>query len=187
MTHIDDNSAALAAFNCKLLDEALALTASYESPQAPPFDLPTGVHLRHVIEHYEALVFPARSGEVDYDSRRRDRELESRPEEARRRLLALRQKLSEWSSAPGTTLQVRGVTGVTGQIGFTVLSTPDRELAFLASHTVHHFALIRAASGEQQGALDANFGKAPATISYEKSRGLSRMAAASLTQLEDCT
>ena len=36
----------------------------------------TGPHRRHLIEHYEALLRPAHSGVVDYDTRPRDRELE---------------------------------------------------------------------------------------------------------------
>ncbi len=161
----------LLGFNHHLLDQALGLVAAHERPGAPPFATPAGAHLRHVIEHYEALLIPRRPGTVDYDSRRRDPEVERSPRAARARLQALQQCLQLWRDAAlGAVLQVRGQGGTAGEFGFEVASTLGRELAFLASHTVHHFALLKPHCLQHHLAVDADFGKAPATVAHERAR-----------------
>ena len=79
MTSPDAPTARLLRFNRDVLAQALALAAAHELPGAPPYLRPVGVHLRHVIEHYEALLYPAEAGVVDYDSRPRDALLEQDP------------------------------------------------------------------------------------------------------------
>jgi hypothetical protein len=167
-------AAALLGFNHQLLDQALGLVAAHEAPGAPAFAAPVGAHLRHVIEHYEALLIPRQPGTVDYDSRRRDREIEHSPRLARARLQALQQCLLLWHDASlAAPLQVCGQGGLAGEFGFEVPSTLGRELAFLASHTVHHFALLRPHCQQQGMALAADFGKAPATVAHERAACLS--------------
>jgi hypothetical protein len=59
-------------------------------------------------------------------------------------------------------------TGEAGDMELTVPSTLGRELLFLSSHTVHHFALLGnycKAAGVEMG---ADFGKAPATVAFER-------------------
>ena len=95
----------LLRFNQQVLDQALTVVgghavpgAPHSAPQsAPPLDGPVGSHLRHVVEHYEALVIGLTLGVVDYDGRPRDRQLETSPTLARDRLLGLRQVLGQWT------------------------------------------------------------------------------------------
>lgn len=159
----------LLAYNRQMLDQALALVASHVGPHGPRYAGPVGSHLRHVIEHFEALVFPAQGGTVDYDARLRDAALETIPSLAEMRLLVLRQQLSTWDdgmlAAPVT---VRGVCGHAGEFRFSVPSSVGRELAFVASHTVHHFALLKSHCLQHGIAIDADFGKAPATVAHER-------------------
>ena len=76
-------------FNVYVLDQALALIALHQVPSAPSYANPVGAHLRHVIEHYWALVRPACPGIVDYDARARNRELEQSPDLARVQIIAI--------------------------------------------------------------------------------------------------
>ena len=164
----DTVSAALLDFNVQLLDQALALVAAFEAPGAPPYAKQVGPHLRHVIEHHEALLFGSRPGEVDYDSRARDRALEASPALARRRLLALQARLQACAHQADPPLQVRGLCGLHGETPFTVGSTLNRELAFVASHAVHHYALLQAHC-RQHGLVTAEvFGVAPATVAHAR-------------------
>jgi hypothetical protein len=159
-------------FNQQVLDQALTLLgyfgATGESAK-PMLGGPVGAHLRHVVEHYAALVFPAEVGVVDYDARPRERALESDPQLASSRLRALRQQLAIWPSALlGTPVRVRGQGGLLGDRRFEVSSTLGRELAFVASHAIHHFAVL-AAYGRAQGiTLPQDFGKAPSTVAHER-------------------
>lgn len=161
----------LLAFNRQMLDQSLALVAVHAGPGAPPYAGPVGSHLRHVIEHWDALVFPAQPGQVDYDARPRDAALESSPVVARRRLLALREQIAAWrADTLAAPVQVRGLCGLAGQWGFGAASSLGRELAFVASHAVHHFAFLKAHCQQHGIALDADFGKAPATVAHERER-----------------
>jgi hypothetical protein len=159
----------LLAFNRQLIDQALALVAAHAVERTQRYDGPVGAHLRHVIEHYEALVFPAAHGIVDYDKRARDRELERNPVLARERLLALRTRLGAWAPAALlSAVQVHGQGGTAGEFAFNVASSTGRELAFVASHTVHHFALLVPHCRAHGIPTPADFGQAPSTVAHAR-------------------
>lgn len=164
------NHDALLRFLHALLDQALALAAAHEAPGAPPYQRPVGAHLRHVIEHIESLLDARGAAALDYDERPRDTALECDPRIARQRLRALQQRLvtlrGEDLDRP---LRLKGRAGLAGELAFDVSSTLGRELAFLASHTVHHYALLVAHCARHGMALPADFGKAPATVAHERS------------------
>lgn len=156
-------------FNIQVLDQALALVAAHQAPSAPSYANPVGAHLRHVIEHYWALLRPASAGVVDYDARARDRELEQSPVLARAQLLAIQRELARWSHATlDAPVRVRGQAGLAGDIGFSAQSSIGRELVFIASHAIHHFAVLHQHCKVHGLVLDADFGKAPATVAHER-------------------
>lgn len=162
----------LLGFNQQVLDQALAVVGGHAVPgaphSAPPFAGPVGAHLRHVVEHYEALVNGLPLGVADYDGRPRDRQLETNPTLARDRLLGLRQVLGQWTpDMLDRPVQVLGQGGITGDFDFNVASSVGRELAFLASHAVHHFALLAAHLQRHGVPVPAHFGKAPGTVANE--------------------
>jgi hypothetical protein len=158
----------LLAFNQQMLDHALAVVSHHAAPNAPPFAGPVGAHLRHAIEHYEALVHGLSLGVVDYDGRPRDRQLEASPELARDRLLGLRHVLGQWTpDVLDRPVHVLGLGGITGDFDFCVTSSVGRELAFLASHAVHHFALLAEHLQRHGVPVPAHFGKAPGTVANE--------------------
>lgn len=164
-----DHAQSLLNFNQHLLEQALTLVVEHGAPGAPPFAGPAGAHLRHVAEHYEALVFPAQPGVVDYDARPRDIELETDMRVASRRLQSVHQALGQCTTARlHEALQVRGRGGPEGEFAFLVPSSLGRELAFLASHTVHHFALLCGYCQQHGIATPEGFGKAPATRAHER-------------------
>ncbi len=172
---VDLDIARLLHFNLQVIDQALALVAAHEAPGSPAFAGTVGAHLRHIVEHYEALLFPTCSGEVDYDHRPRDRALERDTTLARARLMAIRQHVE---NAPrlDTPLRVHAKAGLAGELDVVVGASLGRELLFVASHAVHHFALLQAHCRQHGIATGADFGKAPATVAHERSQLVSNPA-----------
>lgn len=151
------------------LEQLFELVRAHDAPGRPAFAGPVGSHLRHVIEHFEALVFPAQPGHVDYDQRPRDRALETSTAVARQRLARLAQELMAWPEhALRAPLLVAGVIGPLGEQRFAVPSTVGRELVFVTSHAVHHLALLQPHCRQHGLTTDRHFGKAPATIAHER-------------------
>ncbi len=162
------DAAVLLQFNRQLIEQALALVAAHDAPGAPAYSSYAGAHVRHVIEHYEALLFAPLATRVDYDARPRDRGLEQHTALARSRLLRLAQRLIDWPAvALAAPIRVHTRGGLFGEIEFSNLSTVGRELVFLASHAVHHFALLQVYCLQHGISMGTNFGKAPATVEHE--------------------
>jgi hypothetical protein len=164
----DGDAERLLQFNRQLIDQALALVSAFDVRPDPAYGQYTGPHLRHVIEHYEALLLRESDSAVNYDKRARDRELESSVRLARARLIELRQRLTGWPDAAlEQSIIVLGQAGEAGEFEFTTRSSVGRELVFLASHTIHHFALLQVYC-EQHGIPTAcNFGRAPSTLAND--------------------
>jgi hypothetical protein len=168
MSFAANSTPSLLHHNRQVLDQALVLVIAHEEPGAPGYARPVGAHLRHVIEHYEALLL-RRGDIVDYDSRPRDGELERSPREARIRLQRLQQQLERSDAALlDVPVRVHGLCGTAGEMQFAVGSTVGRELAFVASHATHHFALLLDHCREHGIPAGADFGKAPATVAHER-------------------
>ena len=160
----------LLQFSIDVLEQALVLVAAYDRVGPPDYATPIGAHLRHVIEHYEALLSPTEPGRLNYDQRPRDRELERLPAVARVRLQALQARLMEWTDAQlDAPLQVHGLAGLAGDFEFAVESSVGRELVFVASHAIHHYALLQAYCLQQGIPTGSQFGRAPATVAHARS------------------
>lgn len=157
----------LLRFNDDVLAQGEALAQAYEGRDHTAYDASIGPHLRHIIEHYEALVLRPFPAEVDYDERVRDRALERSPALARERIAALRAALRGWADADlEDPLLVFTLGGVQGQWPMVSASTISRELVFLASHAVHHYALLRGQCEHDGVAVGPHFGIAPATVAH---------------------
>lgn len=161
--------ARLVDFNCEVLGQALQVLAAHDAVAGSDYGSHTGPHLRHVIEHYEAFTQQVAGRAVDYDSRARDRAPERDPAVARQRIVSLQQQLRALDLANLTeplAVHLRG--GLAGDENFVSVSSPARELLFVASHAVHHFALIQRHCETQGISLGADFGKAPATVRHAR-------------------
>lgn len=129
-----------------------------------------GRHFRHVVEFYEQLLH-RKGGTVDYESRRRDARVETDPAHAAsvvEGLIALLEALR--SSRADAPLAV--TTEVLDADGSPVVtpSSVGRELASLASHTIHHYAIIAFLLRGSGVKLPRHFGVAPSTVRHIASR-----------------
>ena len=174
----DSHAKRLLQFSAAVLGQAVPLVAAHGRPGAPAYSYPTGAHLRHVIEHYEALLLAKEPGVVDYDSRPRNRELQSNPHVALRRLHSLLRRLDDWTAGSlDAPVQVRGRGGLAGEFAFAVASTVGRELVFVASHAIHHYALLKPHCIQHGIPVSADFGRAPSTVAHEGASLAARLAA----------
>ncbi len=139
-----------------------------------PFSAHIGPHVRHIIEHFDALQKAlSDSGQprvLDYDARERDTRIETEPAFALSRLLDLQQWLAgpDWCDASfNVPLAVHLRVGLQGEHNIASQSTVGRELTFLSSHAVHHFAILQGYARQEGLSFGPGLGKAPATVAFE--------------------
>lgn len=128
---------------------------------------PVGAQYRHVLEHYQSFLTGVGAGRVDYDDRARNGLLEASRSAALGASHACLEGLEGIDAMPDGPLQVQMDTGAGSGHPDWRASSVGRELQFLSSHTVHHFALIKLLL-EGTTSLDPDFGMAPSTIAHQR-------------------
>ncbi len=102
-----------------------------------------GDQVRHVLETFDCLIRGVRARRIDYDRRPRAQQLARHSAEARVRLSRILESVrSELVFLPSLELQVRLEAPAAGRDEAWLASNLSRELAFLGSHAVHHFAIV---------------------------------------------
>ena len=155
--------------NQLLIQQALDLiskmqTSLYGQCCEEVFDSSIGQHLRHCIEHYDELFMANDDNRaVRYHARPRNLEVETDPTVATNRLRFIYNQLGRGGSKD-TFMEVSD-----GGIAEPSKSSLFRELEFLISHTVHHFALIKVIANRLQIEVPENFGVAFSTLKYRES------------------
>lgn len=122
----------------------------------------TGEHFRHIIEHYHLFIEGINNGYIDYDKRKRDLVLQSNLLSAIDSLksLVLLFEEKEFPLGPLTISQNYDPKYPKPIVG----SSVERELMFLVSHTVHHFAIIGFLLKSFGIEVPQSFGYSPATL-----------------------
>ena len=131
---------------------------------------PIGAHFRHVFDHYRAFLNGLSTGVLNYDVRDRDPLVERGAAVASQTAEAIMAGLEE---IPDRQLpQSIQVSANVIEDGKSVVdwsgSTVQRELMYLLSHTVHHYAIIRLLATQAGVELNADFGVAPSTIAHRR-------------------
>lgn len=162
----------LAERNIAMLSQGRALLTRLSDEDytaAAPSGLRGGVgpHLRHVLDHYDCFLDGLDQGAVDYDRRERDTAVETDRSAALAKLEQIVSRLRglERIEAEGL-LIVRVDSGEDGQ-PFEGASSVGRELQFLVSHTVHHYAVIAVMLRVRGIDPGRDFGVAPSTLKHE--------------------
>lgn len=126
-----------------------------------------GSHVRHCLDHVEALERALVRGVCCYDDRVRGTSVEDDPAIACARLKACQGRLGaldpEFLQTPLTLSARITVDGVAVR----ALTTVAREVTFLISHTIHHAALIAVLLEDLGHERPARFGLAPSTPTLE--------------------
>lgn len=156
--------------NSRCLDQAKELLKScppdlYCQKTANCFNSSIGEHLRHILDHYSCFFRDLPDTRINYDLRERNPLLETSKTAAEKKLTAIQKKLTAMDMAMTDRLEINMDTG--GE-AFWTPSSPFRELQYLLSHTIHHYALIGTICSSLQLTLPKDFGIAPSTLRYRR-------------------
>jgi uncharacterized damage-inducible protein DinB len=129
-----------------------------------------GGHVRHSLDHMDALLRACATGSLDYDRRDCSTDVETRREAA---LGSLRRQEYELLRLPieidARPLRLSALLSAAGP-AFGVDTSVGRELAFVLSHTVHHNSLMAVMVKTLGLPLPERFGYAPSTIAHLERR-----------------
>jgi hypothetical protein len=158
-----------------LLDQLVLLIESltdeeYARKPVGAVESSVGGHVRHNLDHIAALLRGLPSGRVCYDHRDRGTAVEHGRVAALDAVLLLGGELRRfaWSELPRSVVLSALVSPDLPPVE--VLTSAERELAFVVSHTIHHNALIRVMVKSIGADVPADFGYAPSTIAHRKAR-----------------
>src|SRR5260370_6258080 len=126
-----------------------------------------GAHYRHVLDHFLCLAEGIRTGQVNYDQRRRNAQLESSVTCAR---LVTEGLIDELGGLSGEILQRE--CAVTYSVGYgeteaeAVRSNLAREVMFCGRHAIHHYAILLLPCAGVGMQRPYDFGVAPCTLKH---------------------
>jgi len=136
----------------------------YRLSNEKTFGASPGAHFRHILQYYEALLAGLPGGVINYDTRDRSSPIETNLADA---LAACDRIFAALAALPDSDRAVQTIQNQNSREAATPEnSSLRRELAFLVSHTVHHFALVAVAIRMNGFTVPRYFGYAPATIQY---------------------
>ena len=141
--------------------------AQYGEPSSGSLHASVGQHIRHIVDHYMQFFLGLPEWRIDYDRRQRDPECEVNRAAALRKLGELCVLLAQLVAELGPhRVAVRVDTGGETPEADWSESTVKRELLFLQSHDVHHFAVLDVMLRSRGITPPAGFGVAPSTLRY---------------------
>jgi len=134
-----------------------------------------GAHYRHVLDHFLCLAEGIRTGQVNYDQRRRNPQVESSVTCAR---LVTEGLIDECGHLSREILQRE--CAVTYSVGYgeteaeAVRSNLAREVMFCVGHAIHHYAILRLLCASAGVQLPYEFGIAPSTLKHLETEAAER-------------
>ena|SRR5687767_4640656 len=122
-----------------------------------------GAHIRHNLDFVNAFMNGAATGRINYNARVRDRRVENDRRYAIEQLSAAVRRLNGIKgSAMRSNILVRSEIDE----GEWHVSSVGREIEFLNSHTVHHYALVARLIRDIGQLVNGTFGVAPSTLRF---------------------
>lgn len=125
-----------------------------------------GGHVRHCLDHVEAVLLGVECGTVDYDRRRRGTDVETSRDAARE---VLRRQMKQLLAIPANSenrpLRLSAIVS-SALPPLEADTSVGRELVFVLSHTVHHNALIGVIARALNVPVPERFGYAPSTLAH---------------------
>jgi uncharacterized damage-inducible protein DinB len=155
-----------------ILQQAQHYLASVTAEQytqviSPLFMSSAGAHIRHILDHYYAIINGFTIGLIDYDKRSRGGVIESDIQAAQASIVEIvtfLEKVSEQQLQQQLKLSTE--VSVTDKKVAIVDTTLAREIIFVGSHAVHHLATIKHIALTQKIKVEEGLGIAPATATF---------------------
>jgi hypothetical protein len=155
-------------YSRQTIQQLVSITEYFEQNSSLDYQNPVGAHIRHLIDHYDALLRPS-ADIIDYDVRARNPQIERHPDLAKKHLIGVLKMIEGIElDAFSKRFCVYLSGGKNGTFRMKADSSLARELIFLNSHTVHHLAIIKPHCCSIGMSIDKNFGVAPSTIAYQQ-------------------
>ncbi len=156
--------------NCELLQQGIQLLSrhddrTFNATDPASYGSGIGAHFRHVLDHYRSFLEGITVGLIDYDNRERDTCEERELSVALESLADISRRMESAAVDVAASVRVKVCASTEGE-DLHSESSFGRELQFLVSHTVHHFALIAIASRMQGIFPEEGFGVAPSTLKF---------------------
>ncbi|RKX33783.1 MAG: hypothetical protein DRP71_09250 [Verrucomicrobia bacterium] len=143
--------------------------ATYRKKVEIAFDGTLGGHVRHNLDHYLIFLDGLEKGVIDYESRKRDHSIESDRQCAIERSQDICSRLASLAeSGRDRELRVRMEGEDTNDRTRWAKSSVSRELEFLLSHTIHHYALASIMCRLSGVNPSRDFGVAPSTLRHRR-------------------
>ncbi len=121
-----------------------------------------GAHTRHVLDFVDCLLAGIDAQRIDYTARKRDPEVETCRRTGRRRIEGAIEGLERLGDLDGRMpIEVRPEPGQDW-----TRSSLAREIQSVATHVIHHHALIRLTLALRGIETPADFGVAPSTLAH---------------------
>ena len=158
--------------NIDILKQGLDLLYSlpddlYASINPPLFNYGVGAHFRHCLDSYNCFLAGIERGRIDYDLRERDASLERDRSVAMAKIGATIDRLQVLKTTDGEMpLIVKMENARSSAQSLWASSSLARELQFLMSHTVHHYAIVAVLLRFQGFDPGEEFGIAPSTLEH---------------------
>jgi len=136
------------------------------SKTIPSYDASIGEHTRHTIEFYQCLYKGLKTGQVNYDKRNRNLEVQLSPESAIKAINDLMDRIKKAEADIQLILEIN--YDLTDDSTNKINSSYKRELAYNIEHAIHHMAIIKSIIIEnfRNIRLPENFGIAISTVKY---------------------
>ena len=155
-----------------ILQQANTYLASVSEQQytqviSPYFMSSAGAHMRHILDHYQAIINGLSEGLIDYDKRSRGGVIESSPKAAQALIVEISAFLQALSPQQlQQTIKLSTEISVIDKQVAVVETTLAREIIFTGSHSVHHLATIKHIAQAQEIEVEGGLGIAPATATF---------------------
>ncbi len=145
----------------------LAMTNEQYIHQPKPFiESSTGEHLRHILDLYRALMMTEKANVIDYDVRRRGALVESCRQTGLSELHQVKGWLESLADDPvDRKIVICSEVLLSEKKVAQAETTLLRELIFVSSHTVHHYAMMSVTAKLCDFQAPLHMGLAPTTIS----------------------
>lgn len=168
------NKIAVVKSNIYFLEQGISLLSSitdneYSYNNGKYFKSGIGRHFRHIVEHYISLI-DGYTEKINYDLRERDLKLETNRKAVISALRNIIDSIQTFELNPeliNKKIEVKSNEGIGDGDSPWSVSSIRRELHFLISHTVHHYALIGLILRTMDVTVPEDFGVAPSTLKYE--------------------
>ncbi|MEO0508615.1 MAG: DinB family protein [Verrucomicrobiota bacterium] len=126
-----------------------------------------GSHVRHVVDHFLALLKLTASDTVDYNLRSRNSPTETDIAYARNQVAGIIDSLESVIFGSREVVCLSEID-ISESKTAAFNSTADREALWVLNHTIHHIALIKLIAEQSGLSLSSDLGVAPATASFQR-------------------